>query len=86
MSQPDHIVVVSLPRPEDLEDDIQAYFTTCAEKLGFVPNVVRAFTVNPDKVRNFDAYFGKPMLDKENCGLSKLEREMIAVVVSSANR
>ena len=86
MPQPDHIVKVSLPQDEDLEDDIQAFFATCTEKLGLVPNVIRAFALKPDKLRNFNAFYGTLMLDKENCRLSKLEREMIAVVVSSANR
>ncbi len=86
MPQPDHIVRVPLPDPETLDEDTRKYFAICEEKLGLVPNVLRAYTGNIEKFRNFTAFYNTLMLDEEACGLSKLEREMIAVVVSSANR
>lgn len=86
MPQPDHIVRVPLPDPETLDEDIRKYFAICEEKLGLVPNVLRAYTGNIEKFRNFTAFYNTLMLDEEACGLSKLEREMIAVVVSSVNR
>lgn len=86
MPQPEHIIKLpSLPDPDDLPDDIKKYFAICEEKLGLVPNVLRAYTANVEKFRTFSAFYNQLMLDEENCGLSKLEREMIAVVVSSAN-
>lgn len=84
MSQPDHIVKVALPDQDKLDEDIQAYFDKCDEKLGMVPNVLRAFTFNPDKFRTFTKFYNQLMLG--DSVLSKLEREMIAVVVSSCNR
>ena len=54
------------------------------EKLGFVPNVYNAYSLRPQRLRNFMAMYNEIMLSES--GLSKLEREMIAVVVSSANR
>ena len=36
-------------------------------------------------MHNFSRLYNTLMLDEENCALTKLEREMIAVVVSSAN-
>ena len=86
MPQPGHIVRVPLPDPETLDEDTKKYFAICEEKLGLVPNVLRAYTGNIEKFRNFTAFYNPLMLDEEACGLSKLEREMIAVVVSSVNR
>jgi len=87
MPQPDHIIKLpAVPDPGDLPDDIKKYFAICEEKLGMVPNVLRAYTVNAEKFRTFSAFYNQLMLDEETCALSRLEREMIAVVVSSANR
>jgi uncharacterized peroxidase-related enzyme len=86
MPQPKHIVKVPLPDPKTLDDDIKKYFAKCEEKLGLVPYVLRAYTANAEKFRNFTRFYNTLMLDTETCALSKLEREMIAVVVSSANR
>ena len=86
MPQPKHIVKVpKLPDPATLDDDIKKYFSKCEEKLGLIPYVLRAYTANPDKFRAFSRFYNTLMLDEERCKLTKLEREMIAVVVSSAN-
>ena len=85
MPQPDHVVRVALPDPSDWDDDLKAYFAKCDEKLGMRPNVLLAYTARPDKFRAFTRFYNQLML-AEDSGLSKLEREMIAVVVSSANR
>jgi uncharacterized peroxidase-related enzyme len=82
--QPDHISALPVPDPETLDKDLKALFAMCAEKLGIVPNVLRAYSLRPQKLRNFVAIYNELMLAPS--GLSKLEREMVAVVVSSANR
>jgi len=84
MPQPDHVSIYDLPDPDTLDEDMQRYFQICQEKLGMVPNVLRTFSANQDKLRAFAQYYNTLMLAPS--GLSKLEREMIAVVVSSANR
>lgn len=84
MPQPDHIVRMPLPEREALDDDIKAYFAKCDEKLGMVPHVLQAYTRRPSKFRTFTRFYNELMLGES--GLSKLEREMVAVVVSSANR
>ncbi len=84
MPQPDHVSIYDLPDPESLDEDMKRYFEICREKLGMVPNVLRTFSANQDKLRAFAQYYNTLMLAPS--GLSKLEREMIAVVVSSANR
>ncbi|MBI3446401.1 MAG: peroxidase-related enzyme [Magnetospirillum sp.] len=85
MPQPDHVVRIALPEPEEYPDDIAAYFAKCDEKLGMRPNVLLAYTARPEKFRTFTRFYNQLMLS-EDSGLSKLDREMIAVVVSSANR
>lgn len=84
MPQPDHISIFDLPGPDTLDEDMQAYFKICEEKLGMVPNVLRTYSRNQDKLRAFSTLYNAVMLGDSK--LSKLEREMIAVVVSSANR
>ncbi len=86
MPQPDHIVKIDLPDHQDLDEDIQKYLEICIEKLGMVPNVLTAYTAKPEKFRTFGKFYNQLMLDEETTNLTKLEREMIAVVVSSANR
>jgi uncharacterized peroxidase-related enzyme len=61
-----------------------AYFAKCEEKLGFVPNVLKAYAFDTAKLSAFVAMYNDLMLSPS--GLSKLEREMIAGAVSSQNR
>jgi uncharacterized peroxidase-related enzyme len=61
-----------------------AYFEKCREKLGFVPNVLKAYAFDMTKLEAFVAMYNELMLAPS--GLSKLDREMIAVAVSSHNR
>ena len=84
MPQPDHISRLGVPDPATLDEDLQAIWRKCVEKLGFVPNVYSAYSLSPRRLRNFMAMYNEIMLAPS--ALSKLEREMVAVVVSSANR
>nr|WP_280960102.1 peroxidase-related enzyme [Enterovirga rhinocerotis] len=77
------MTALDLPRAE-LSPAMQAYFDKCDEKLGFVPNVLAAYALDNAKLEAFAALYNDLMLAPS--GLSKLEREMIAVVVSSHNR
>jgi len=74
---------IPLPETSALDDDLKAYFNKCEEKLGMVPNVLRAYSFDANKLRAFMDMYNDLML--ADSGLSKLEREMIAVVVSSIN-
>ena len=60
-----------------------AYFDKCRAKLGFVPNVLTAYAHDMAKLEAFAAFYNDLMLAPS--GLSRLEREMIAVAVSSDN-
>jgi uncharacterized peroxidase-related enzyme len=71
-------------KPGALSPAMDAYFAKCTEKLGFVPNVLAAYAFDTGKLEAFVALYNDLMLAPS--GLSKLEREMIAVAVSSQNR
>jgi uncharacterized peroxidase-related enzyme len=77
------IVALDLP-PAPLPADMAAYFTKCDDKLGFVPNVLKAYAFDAAKLSAFVAMYNDLMLAPS--GLSKLERELIAVAVSAQNR
>jgi uncharacterized peroxidase-related enzyme len=77
------ITAMKLP-PVPLSADMAAYFAKCEEKLGFVPNVLKAYAFDMAKLSAFVAMYNDLMLGPS--GLSKLEREMIAVAVSAHNR
>ena len=70
--------------PGRLSPENEAYFEKCREKLGFVPNVLTAYAHDDAKLSAFATFYNDLMLAPS--GLSKLEREMIAVAVSSVNR
>ena len=80
----DQPTALDLPMVEPLPPETQTYFDICQEKLGMVPNVLRAYAFDIDKLNAFTALYNDLMLAES--GLSKLEREMIAVCVSSINK
>jgi uncharacterized peroxidase-related enzyme len=67
----------------ELSPAMQAYFEKCREKIGFVPHVLTSYAHDNTKLEAFAAFYNDLMLGPS--GLSKLEREMIAVAVSSEN-
>jgi len=66
-----------------LDEGMKKYLNVCQEKLGLVPNVLLSYASRPAKLKTFVSFYNELMLG--DSGLSKLEREMIAVVVSSTN-
>jgi uncharacterized peroxidase-related enzyme len=77
------VTALDLPVADPLSPQTEAYFAKCREKLGLVPNVLKAYAFDEKKLRAFTDFYNDLMLGES--GLSKLEREMIAVVVSSVN-
>ena len=75
---------IRAPQRSRLPADLRKYFAVCDEKIGFLPNVLAAYSFSEPKLRAFMGMYNDLMLD--DSVLSKLEREMIAVVVSAANR
>lgn len=85
MSKPDpNAIALNLPPMEPLPEATQKYFDICQEKLGMIPNVLAAYAFDVDKLNAFTTMYNDLMLG--DSGLSKLEREMIAVAVSAVNR
>ena len=75
---------LDLPMVDPLPDATAKYFDVCQDKLGLIPNVLQAYAFDIEKLNAFTGIYNNIML--ADSGLSKLEREMIAVVVSSINR
>ncbi len=75
---------LNLSMVDPLPEGTEKYFQICQEKLGLIPNVLKAYAFDIEKLNAFTAMYNNLMLAPS--GLSKLEREMIAVVVSSVNR
>lgn len=73
-----------VPPEADLPAEVQELFAAPREKLGFVPNVLRLFALRPTHLLRWNGHYEELM--KGDSGLSRAEREMIAVVVSVANR
>ncbi|MEM7470664.1 MAG: peroxidase-related enzyme [Pseudomonadota bacterium] len=78
------VTSLNLPMMNPLPDRIEKYFGICNEKLGLVPNVLKAYAFDEGKLDAFSALYNDVMLAES--GLTKLEREMIAVAVSAVNR
>lgn len=76
------IIALDLPQAE-LSAPTKAYFAKAQEKLGMIPNVLQAYAFDEKKLRAFTDMYNDLMLGDSE--LTKLEREMIAVVVSSIN-
>ena len=77
-------IALKIEPETELSEKTEAYFALCEEKLGLIPNVLAAYSFNETKLRAFTDMYNDLMLGES--GLSKLEREMIAVVVSSINK
>ncbi|MBO6837680.1 MAG: peroxidase-related enzyme [Alphaproteobacteria bacterium] len=84
MPSRDSVHALPVPDEDDLDPDIRKYFSICRDKLGLVPNVLKAYSFRPERLRRFIDSYNEIMLS--DGALTKLEREMIAVVVSSCNR
>jgi uncharacterized peroxidase-related enzyme len=81
----DDVTIAALKlAPGQLSPEMDAYFKKCDEKLGFVPNVLKAFAFENAKLEAFVDYRQQLVQNAET--LSKLEIEMIATAVSSQNR
>ncbi|MBG6163111.1 putative peroxidase-related enzyme [Labrenzia sp. EL_208] len=78
------VTALHIESNETLSEKTLAYFDLCEEKLGLVPNVLKAYSFDESKLGAFTDMYNDLMLAE--CGLTKLEREMIAVAVSAVNR
>lgn len=72
-----------IPRDAELPTEVRDLWAPSLEKLGFVPNVLRNYALRPSHLLAWNAWYEEAM--KGESGLTKAEREMIAVVVSVSN-
>jgi len=74
---------LEVPDEDALPAEVKALYEAPLEKLGFVPNVLRLYALRPSHLLLWNEHYEELM--KGESGLTKAEREMIAVVVSVAN-
>ena len=84
MNSSEKVTALNLTMVDPLPETTKKYFDICQEKLGMVPNVLKAYAFDINKLDAFTSIYNELMLSES--GLSKLEREMIAVTVSSINK
>jgi uncharacterized peroxidase-related enzyme len=72
------------PNETDLPPDIAEVYAKNRAKIGFVPNVFRAYAKRPEHFRAFMHYHD--VLMRGEGGLTRAEREAIVVAVSAENR
>lgn len=75
---------LSIPSYAELPEEVQKYFDKCQEKLGLIPNVLASYSQNLEQLDVFSRFYKQLMFAESE--LTLLEREMIAVVVSSDNK
>jgi uncharacterized peroxidase-related enzyme len=80
----ERIARLHVPDEEDVPVEVKELWALPLEKLGFVPNVLRVFALRPKHLLGWWAYYDE--LLRGESGLTKAQREMIAVVVSVTNR
>lgn len=68
---------------EELSEYPRRLFAKVRERIGFVPNVLRAYAWRPDRFAKWRAHFDDVMRETET--LSALDRELISVAVSMEN-
>jgi uncharacterized peroxidase-related enzyme len=73
-----------VPGEDEAPPAVAKLFDKASEKLGFIPNVLRVYALRPRHLELWEAFYDDLM--RGESGLTKPQREMIAVVVSTVNR
>jgi uncharacterized peroxidase-related enzyme len=73
-----------IPAEADAPAGVQELYDKANEKLGFVPNVLRVYALRPRHLELWNAFYDDLM--RGDSTLTRQQREMIAVVVSTVNR
>jgi uncharacterized peroxidase-related enzyme len=83
-SETARIARLHVPREDEVPAEVKELWAKPLERLGFVPNVLRVFALRPSHLLAWWGYYDE--LLRGESGLTKAQREMIAVVVSATNR
>jgi len=75
---------LDIPGADEVPPEVKELWALPLEKLGFVPNVLRVYAIRPRHLQLWNTFYDELM--RGESGLTKAQREMIAVVVSTANR
>ncbi|MFN8185636.1 MAG: peroxidase-related enzyme [Gaiellales bacterium] len=81
---PEQLSWVRVPDEAELPEEVRSLFARAREKLGFVPNVLRVWSLRPVHMLLWRRYMDE--LIKGDSGLTEAQREMIGAVVSATNR
>lgn len=84
MAKTERISWLPVPGARDVPEDVATLWAKAEHKIGHVPNVLRAYAFRPARLMRWFAHYDEVM--RGESGLTKAQREMIAVVVSAANR
>lgn len=79
------IPIAWLPPPPatELDEETQALLAKAQRNVGFLPNVLAAYSLRPERLRKWIRHFNEVM--RGESALTPTEREMIGVVVSAEN-
>jgi uncharacterized peroxidase-related enzyme len=81
---PSSISRLRVPADDEVPEEVKReIWEPAVEKLGFVPNVARILALRPGHLLGWWRYYDD--LLRGESGLTRAQREMIAVVVSVAN-
>ena len=69
-----------IPDGDALPDEVDTTIRPISDKIGFVPNIARLLALTPRHFVGWWSYFDELM--RGESGLTKTQREMLAVVVS----
>lgn len=72
-----------VPEEDALPSDLRGLFAKARQQLGFVPNVFRVYSFRPERLSAWFNHFRQLHQPTEH--LTAADREMVAVVTSSAN-
>lgn len=75
---------LAVPAADSLPEQVAVEIGPVAKRIGFVPNVARLLAISPEHFTGWWHYFDELM--RGPSGLSKTQREMIAVVISAEAR
>jgi uncharacterized peroxidase-related enzyme len=81
----DKLSYLRVPERNEVPSEVETLFQKFEHKVGFVPNVAKVFSLTPEHFLRWFHYYDF-LLRNEESPLSRKEREMIALVVSSENK